>query len=274
MIETPRRAALSPLATPSTAAELVEVVLAEDALSPLSLVLPVGAVIAGLDVLPRMTASFKGTLKRMDYAVRRGSPLALIVGTHGGGKSTAARIFVAGRKNAIYWEARPGYNERHLMNDLCQMLNISASEGFAVRTQVVIDHLRNHPRILIIDEAQRLNYSVMDQLKFVADNTKSTVILVGSPWLEQKVDRHSDISSRVWVRGRVEPLGLDEFRRLYAEEGYSPAALDELHALSGGVLRVLTALLTHLDAALTAQDTLTRDTLTVGHIRKAAETVL
>ena len=72
----------------------------------------------------------------------------------------------------------------------------------------------------------------------------------------------------------MEPLGLDEFRELYSSEGYTPAVLDELHALTGGVLRVLTALLTHLEAALSAQKVLSRETLTVAHVRRASETVL
>jgi DNA transposition AAA+ family ATPase len=257
-----------------TAADLLQIVLTEDASSPLNLQLPQGAKLDGLEVQPRLTRSFRHALGRMEYAVQRRSPLALIVGTHGGGKSTAARVYANSRKDTLLWEAPPGYNERQLMAHLCTKLAISAGEGFQIRTQVVVDHLRDHPRILIVDEAQRLTYHVLDQLKYIADQSKSTVILVGSPWLEQKIDRHSDISSRVWVRGRVEPLGLDEFRALYASEGFTPAVLDELHALTGGVLRVLTALLTHLETALAAQHVLTRETLTVAHVRRAAEVVI
>ena len=260
--------------TPMTAAELMEIVRNDDTLSPLNLQLPQGAKLDGLEVAPRLTTSFRRALGRMEYAVQRKSPLALLVGTHGGGKTTAARVFAASRKDALFWEVPPGYDEKRLMADLCAKLNITAGEGYHVRTQVVVDHLSEHPRVLMLDEAQRLNYRVLDLLKYVADRSRSTVILIGSPWLEQQLERRTDISSRVWVRARVEPLGLDEFRELYKGEGYTPAVLDELHALTGGVLRVLTALLTHLEAALSHQKVLTRETLTVAHVRRASETVL
>lgn len=263
---------LPPAGTPAaTPQELVRLIL-EDTAPVLSLDLP-GTADAPLPIRPRLTRGLKHTLGRMKYAVESGSPLMLVVGTHGGGKSTAARLFAEGG-DALYYEVPPQYRAKDVVGDLCRRLGISVGEGFRLRTEVLVDFLRQHPRTVLLDEAQRLKYDALDQLKYLADKARITVILIGSPWLETQVRRRTDISSRVWVKVQVEPITADEFRRVYRPDGYPEKVLDAVHGVSEGVMRRATALLKHLDAALAYHQGMTRAELTPEHVRAAAEVVL
>ncbi|GBF05879.1 hypothetical protein DAERI_060139 [Deinococcus aerius] len=228
---------------------------------------------APLPPRPKLTKGLKHTLARMKYAVESGSPLMLVVGTHGGGKSTAAKLFAEGQ-GGLYYEVPPQYRAKDVVADLCRRLGISVGEGYRLRTEVLVDFLRQHPRPILLDEAQRLKYEALDQLKYIADRAGVTVILIGSPWLENVVRRHSDISSRVWVRVEVEPITAEEFRRVYRPDGYPDPVLDAVHGVAEGVMRRAAAMLSHLDAALAHHRGMTRAELTPEHVRAAAEVVL
>ena len=221
----------------------------------------------------RPTSGLRHTLARLAYAVETRSPLMLVVGTHGGGKSTAARLF-ANSTEALYYEVPPQYRAKDVVGDLCTKLGLSVGEGYRLRTDVLIGYLAEHPRPILLDEAQRLKYEALDQLKYIADNARITIVLIGSPWLRQVVQRHTDISSRVQVSVEVEPISAGEFRRTYTGDGYPDAVLNAVHAASDGVMRRAVALLGHLDAALTRHEGRTRADLTPAHVRAAVDVVL
>ena len=210
--------------------------------------------------------------KRVEYAVRENVPLVLIAGEHGCGKSTAARLLAQKPRN-LYWEARPEYSPRECVADILEHLHIRVGEGWRQRTDVLTRYLQDHPHTLFIDEAQRMGWRTLDQLKYVADNAGITIVLLGSPWMEQMIDRRTDIASRVGVRVRIEPLSQDEFARLYSDDGYSAKTLHAVHEVSRGVYRVIDRLLRHLDAGLRDSGQGRAD-LTPQHVRAVAGEVL
>lgn len=139
---------------------------------------------------------------------------------------------------------------------------------------MLVGYLREHAHTILIDEAQRLDYRALDMLKYIADSAKVTIVLLGSPWLDGRIDRHTDIASRAHVRVRVKELELDDFLVLYVNDGYSTKTLKAIHGATKGVMRSITALTRHLDAALSEQQGMTRAELTPGHVRAVASEVL
>lgn len=220
----------------------------------------------------RYTPALNLIRKRVEYAVREKVPLVLIAGEHGCGKSTAAKL-LAQKPRTLYWEARPEYSPRECVADILDHLRIRVGEGWRQRTDVLTNYLLDHPHTLLIDEAQRMGWRTLDQLKYVADNSKVTVVLLGSPWLEQVIAKRTDIDSRVGVRVRIEPLSQDDFLRLYAQDGYPPKVLMAVHEATRGVYRVIDRLLRHLDVAL-ADAGMERSALTPAHVRAVATEVL
>lgn len=220
------------------------------------------------------TPAVRLIVNRIAYAVRRGSPLCVVAGEHGAGKTTAARLYASNDSRALYWQVPPEYSAREIVADLCQRLGIVAGEAWRVRTGVLIDHLRDHPRRILLDEAQRLDYRALDMLKYIADSAGVTIVLLGSPWLDRVIDRHTDIASRAWVRVRVQPIDLAAFVELYKGHGYSQKTLKAVHDVTRGVMRSIVALLDHLDEGLRGTPGMTRADLTPDHVRGVAAEVL
>lgn len=227
------------------------------------------------------TPAVRLVLSRIVYGVRHKSPLCIVAGEHGAGKSTSARLYVQNNPRALYWEAPPEYSAREVVADLCQKLSINAGEAWRIRTSVLVSHLKDHPYTILIDEAQRLDYKALDMIKYVADNSGTTFILLGSPWLDRIVDRHTDISSRAHVRVRVQPIDLNSLHDIYAKEGYNAQTIKAVHDATRGIMRSITALLQHLDEGLTKHNKnpngkkpMTRGDLTAEHVRRVAYEVL
>jgi DNA transposition AAA+ family ATPase len=220
------------------------------------------------------TPAVRLVVNRIAYAVKRRSPLCVVAGEHGAGKTTAATLYAQSNPRALYWQVPPEYNAREVVADLCERLGIRAGEAWRVRTSVLTTHLREHPHVILLDEAQRMDYRVLDMVKYIADHAGITVVLLGSPWLDRVIDRHTDIASRAWVRVRVQPIELEAFRLLYSPLGYNAKTLKAAHEVTRGVMRSITALFEHLDEGLRGSPGMTRADLTPDHVRGVADEVL
>lgn len=226
----------------------------------------------------KATKAFALVVDRIAFAQRIGACLALVTGAHGAGKTAAMKYF-ARQENVVYWECRAGYRPKHVLADIAQSMALSAGSGWRLQTSVVTEHLAEHPRLFLLDEAQRLNYESLDLLKYVGDNSGSTFVLAASPSLEKRIERWPDIASRCPVRAHVAPMELSEFMELYRDEGFSEGALAEIHYATKGVMRTVKALLRVIDEEMQEFNArtggeATRASLGAGHIRMLAEGVI
>lgn len=226
----------------------------------------------GLPAGFRPTVAFSTVLERVQYARKIRTPLALVTGAHGAGKSTALR-FYAQQQGVRYWECPPRYEARHVLADIAQRLGISAGTGWRMQTAVVVEQLREEPGLFLLDEAQRLDYEGCDLLKYIADQSESTFVLAASPSLEQRIRKWPDIDSRCGVKARVSAMTLEEFTHLYAVDGFNAEALAEMHRVSKGIYRNVKYLLAHLFEAMNEVPGFTPTKVTPGHVRKLAEKV-
>ena len=238
----------------------------------LTLATPEPADAPALNVRP--TPAVALILGRIRYAVTERVPLCVVTGEHGSGKTTAATVYAERTPRALRWEVKPEYNSREIVADLCEHLGLQTGESWRVRTSTLIRYLQEHPHTILLDEAQRLDYRAMDMLKYIADSAKVTFVLLGSPWLDNRIDRHTDIASRAGVRVRVRALTLEEFGKVYAQDGYDAKTLKAIHEVTQGVMRRIDRLTRHLDVALADQPGMTRAALTPAHVRAVAEEVL
>lgn len=220
------------------------------------------------------TPAVRLVINRITYAVKRSSPLCVVAGVHGAGKTTAATLYAEANARALYWQVPPEYSAREVVADLCDRLGIRTGEAWRVKTSVLVAHLRDHPHTVLLDEAQRLDYRALDMVKYIADQSGVTFVLLGSPWLDRVIDRHTDIASRAWVRVRVQAIELDAFTALYESQGYSRKVLKAAHEATHGVMRSIVALFDHLDEAIAGVPGMTRADLTPDQVRGVADEVL
>lgn len=227
----------------------------------------------GLPVGFKLTTTFKEIIQHLEYSWRIQARLALLTGAHGAGKSTAIRFF-AQQKGVLNWECAPKYQARDILADLALRLGISVGHGFRMQTSIVVSHLAEDPKLIILDEAQRMDYDAVDQLKYLADNTDCTFVLVASPSLETRIDRWPDISSRCSVRLRVSAISLEEFCELYSPDGFSRPVLTEMHKATGGIYRKIVNLLRHIEEAVESTPGMTVSALTPSHIQFVVSRVM
>ena len=223
------------------------------------------------------TLAFRTILGQLNYAREIRAPLALVTGTHGAGKTTTLRHY-ANREGVWMWECLPNYHEKHLLRDLAERLGIYGGVSWAEQSSLVAQQLAASPRTFVLDEAQRMSYAGFDLLKYLADASGSTFVLSASPSLVKRIDRWPDISSRCPVRVIVSTIEVEEFVELYQNEGFSKISLLELHRLSGGVMRVLKAILREIDTQLSIHSertkrTVSRKELSPKHVRTFAQRV-
>jgi DNA transposition AAA+ family ATPase len=69
---------------------------------------------------------------------------------------------------------------------------------------------RNEVKLIVVDEADRLNEDSFDVLRHLYDKTGCPIVLVGLPNILRVIERHEKFSSRVGLRMHFLPLELKE----------------------------------------------------------------
>jgi general secretion pathway protein A len=115
---------------------------------------------------------------------------------------------------------------------------------------------RDHPTLLIVDEAQNLSADMLEEIRLLSNLETPTskliqIMLVGQPELEEKLARQElrQLRQRIVLRFRLRPFTADETAHYVQERlrlaGYTGkslfkrGAVARLHEVSGGVPRLI-----------------------------------
>jgi general secretion pathway protein A len=133
----------------------------------------------------------------------------------------------------------------------------SKGEYLIALNKFLIERLeKNHPTLLIIDEAQNLSSDMLEEIRLLSNlETPASkliqIMLVGQPELEEKLARNElrQLRQRIVLRFRLRPFEADETEHYVQERlrlaGYTGkglfkrGAVDRVHAVSGGVPRLI-----------------------------------
>jgi DNA transposition AAA+ family ATPase len=106
----------------------------------------------------------------------------------------------------------------------------------------------------VIDEADRLRTSSLEEVRDLFDRTGVPVVLVGMPGLEKRLARHAQLYSRVGFVHAYKPLRPDELSRLLRERwpdlapglpkdgGIDEDVISAIARMTAGNLRLVTRL--------------------------------
>jgi general secretion pathway protein A len=133
----------------------------------------------------------------------------------------------------------------------------SKAEYLIALNKFLIERLeRDHPTLLIVDEAQNLSADMLEEIRLLSNletpqSKLIQIMLVGQPELEEKLARQElrQLRQRIVLRFRLRPFEVDEAEHYVQERlrlaGYTGkgifrrAALRRLHQMTGGVPRLL-----------------------------------
>ncbi|MEW6667842.1 MAG: AAA family ATPase [Thermodesulfobacteriota bacterium] len=209
-------------------------------------------------------------LSHLLYGITDEKGFMVVIGEVGTGKTTLCRAFI---EQLLKQNVEVGliYNPAMTDLELLQAINREFKIGANAETKgKLIDtlnefllrvHGEGRKVVLIVDEAQNLEPTVMEQLRLISNLETETgklihIILVGQPELERILARKEmrQLDQRVVVRGLLGPLKSRETREYIqhrlnvasalGEDGvsFSSGASSAIHSLSGGIPRLINVL--------------------------------
>jgi len=225
----------------------------------------------------------KEALARLEYAVEE-KDLALLVGDIGSGKTTLSRALIdrIGEARPVVLLINPRLTPAQLLRSVAAGLGLAPSRYRnelldQIHTRLFELYEEKREPVLMIDEAQLIpGKSTFDEIRLLTnfqldEQNLLSVVLIGQPELETRLDRahFAPLRQRIGLRYRLGPLSLAETiayieHRVRVAGGarnpFTSAAMSRIHALSGGIPRLINTLATTALLEAFGDDSATIDT--------------
>lgn len=235
-------------------------------------------------------------MAHLKYGIEEGGGFVVLTGEIGTGKTTLCRSLLQKlpEKIDVALVLNPQINHVELLATLCDELSIDYPPNATVK--VLLDALNDYllktyaqgrTAVLIIDEAQLLTRSVLEQVRILTnlETTKQKllqIILIGQPELSDTLSRvdMQQLAQRVTARYHLGPLNLEDTRvyvnyRLAVagcrKRMFTNAALRQVFRSSGGIPRLINVI---CDRALLGAYSENVTEVAKSIARKAAQEVL
>jgi type II secretory pathway predicted ATPase ExeA len=209
----------------------------------------------------------KEALARLEYAVDE-KELALLVGDIGSGKTMLSRALIdrVGESRPIVLLINPRLTPTQLLRAVAKGLGMEPARFRndlldQIHTKLFELYEQQREPVLMIDEAQLIpSKATFDEIRLLTnfqldDQNLLSVVLIGQPELENRLEReaYAPLRQRIGMRYSLGPLSLDETieyieHRIRVAGGernpFSHEAMAEIHAVSGGIPRLINTLAT------------------------------
>ncbi|MCS6925211.1 MAG: AAA family ATPase [Candidatus Binatia bacterium] len=216
-----------------------------------------------------LSTNHQEALGHLLFGVSEGSGVVVITGEIGTGKTTLLRTLVRTldpQKTTVAYIFNPALSALELLQTINADLGLPAT---STSKKELIDELNQfllqqqaagRRVVVIIDEAQDLAPSVLEQLRLLSNLETERekllhIVLVGQPELGRLLERPelAQLEQRVTLRWHLGPMNAEEtagyvrHRLRIATDGrepvrFTPAALRQLHRFSRGIPRVINVL--------------------------------
>ena len=241
----------------------------------------------------------RDALAHLMYGIGQGGSggFVQLTGEVGTGKTTLCRLVLEQLPEnvRVALVLNPKQTPLELLETVCEELHIvAAGKRRSLKTQIdslnaylLQAYAQDLRVVLIIDEAQELSRELLEQVRLLTNLETATqkllqIVLLGQPELRETLARPAlrQLAQRITARYHLTPLQLSEtgayLRHRISIAGasvfpFDDAAVRRMHALSGGVPRLLNVL---GERALLAGYVHGRSRLDAGLINMAAREVL
>jgi general secretion pathway protein A len=205
-------------------------------------------------------------LAHLLYGINEAGGFIQLTGEVGTGKTTVIRSLLEqlpGHAD-VALILNPRVTPAEFLLTICEELHVAVPEPGRGSTKVLMDllgrhlldtHARGRRVVLIVDEAQNLSTQTLEQVRLLTNLETATtkllqIILIGQPELRELLDKPElrQLAQRITGRYHLNPLSAEESAAYVKHrmrvagataEVFTPAALREIHRLSGGVPRII-----------------------------------
>ena len=217
-----------------------------------------------------MSPRHRDALAHLLYGVGAGGGFILLTGEVGTGKTTINRCLLEQLPDDtdIAIILNPALSAVELLASACDELGIDyGGDNHSLKvltdrlhTFLLANHSRGRKTVLLIDEAQHLDFDVLEQIRLLTNlETNSEkllqIILIGQPELAQMLARPElrQLNQRITARYNLEPLDLEETgayirHRLQVaglasgRELFPPSVVRNIHRRTRGIPRLINLL--------------------------------
>ncbi|MEE8558688.1 MAG: AAA family ATPase [Myxococcota bacterium] len=213
-----------------------------------------------------LSPSHREALAHLLYGIHEGEGFMVVVGPVGSGKTTLCRTLlerVSGDAE-VGFIFNPSSSAAELLATINKEFGIPAEASTASELTAELNEFLLAQRVagrrvlLVIDEAQNLGASVLEQVRLLSNLETERckllqILLFGQPELDGLLDRSDlrQLRQRITVRWALRPLSLPD-TRLYVEHRlrvaggkrrdlFSLGALERIYRASGGIPRLINA---------------------------------
>jgi general secretion pathway protein A len=245
-----------------------------------------------------MSQRHRDALAHLLYGVSGGGGFILLTGEVGTGKTTVNRCLLEQLPDTtdLAIILNPALSATELLASACDELHIEYPKDTqslkaltdALHRYLLDNYDRGRKTVLMIDEAQHLDFDVLEQIRLLTnletnDEKLLQIILIGQPELSDKLSRPElrQLNQRITARYNLQPLNLDEtsayIRHRLEVAGlkgdrrlFEKSAVKHVHALTRGIPRLINVL---CDRALLGAYGQKQGSVTRAMVRSAAREV-
>ena len=245
-----------------------------------------------------MSQRHRDALAHLLYGVSGGGGFILLTGEVGTGKTTVNRCLLEQLPDTtdLAIILNPALSATELLASACDELHIAYPKDTqslkaltdALHRYLLDNYDRGRKTVLMIDEAQHLDFDVLEQIRLLTnletnDEKLLQIILIGQPELSDKLSRPElrQLNQRITARYNLQPLNLDEtsayIRHRLEVAGlkgdrrlFERSAVKHVHALTRGIPRLINVL---CDRALLGAYGQKQGSVTRALVRSAAREV-
>lgn len=144
--------------------------------------------------------------------------LGICYGAAGVGKTVSIKEYADENMDVVLIEVDPSYSTKALFVDVHRKLKMGGDGSLRQIVEDIVSKLKGSGRLLVIDEAEYLQYRALEQLRRVYDKSGCGVLLVGMPRLyhviSQEKGLHPQISSRIGIVAALEGLRSEDTEKI------------------------------------------------------------
>jgi len=184
-----------------------------------------------------------------------GVEMAAVLGRAGRGKTTAAERIYAVNENTVYVLYHEDWPYNELLREITFRLCNERPRFRQTCFDMIQTELAAHRRIIMVDEADRMNLKCLNVLRNVHDVCKVPVLLIGEEVLARKLGRERRLISRVRSMVNFEPVSQADvmvFFKSAMDQALTPEQAAKLLKHSEGDFRKVLTAAVQADRIMTA----------------------